>query len=130
LKTTRELTDQRSIKTFESKKLLKFWAQSFLLGVPRIVVGFRADRGNAVVSQQTLETMRIPAQVMERGSNMWDGNVCINFTAKFLEFLRETITQDGEVYGISFDKGDKHIRVFKKEGKSFLTDEYVQWKSK
>src|SRR5271169_2790432 len=84
LKTSRELLSPRTVATFEQQKLLKFWAQSFLLGVPRIIVGFRS-RTNTLASTQLLETMKIPAQVQERGTNMWDGNVCINFTAKFLE---------------------------------------------
>ena len=128
LKTSRELTTPRSIATFEQQKLLKFWAQSFLLGVPRIIVGFRSER-NTLASLQLLETMKIPAQVRERGTTMWDGNVCINFTAKFLEFLREIITEDG-VYGIKFVKGTSKVDVFKKGGKTFLTEEYINWKSK
>ena len=128
LKTSRELITPRAIATFEQHKLLKFWAQSFLLGVPKIIVGFRSER-NTLASTQTLETMKIPAQVRERGTNMWDGNICINFTAKFLEFLRETVVEDG-VYGIKFVKGGQNVEVYKNEGKSFLTEEYVNWKSK
>jgi RAT1-interacting protein len=130
LKTSRELTSPRSIATFEQHKLLKFWAQSFLLGVPKIIVGFRSDR-NTLASLQLLETMKIPAQVRERGTTMWDGNVCINFTAKLLEFLREVVIEEGIVYGIKFVKGGHSVEVFKKkEGTSFLTEEYVTWKSK
>jgi len=78
---------------------------------------------------QTLETMKIPAQVRERGANMWDGTICINFTAKFLDFLKETIVDDG-VYGIKFVEGGQSVEVFKKEEPSFLTEDYVNWKSK
>jgi RAT1-interacting protein len=129
LKTSRELITPRAIETFERQKLLKFWAQSFLLGVPRIIVGFRSER-NTLASLQLLETMKIPAQVRERGTTMWDGNVCINFTAKFLEFLRETVVQEGNVYGIKFVKGGDQVEVFKRDGKTFLTEEYITWKSK
>lgn len=83
-------------------------------------------------SIQMLETMKIPAQIQGRGAGMWDGNVCINFTAKFLEFLREIVTEDLEgeegVWSIRFAKGGREVSVFKKEGKSFLTEEYVSWK--
>ena len=127
LKTSRELITPRHIATFEQQKLLKFWAQSFLLGVPKIIVGFRSAR-NSLASIQTLETMKIPAQVRERGANMWDGTVCINFTAKFLEFLRETVVEDG-LYGIKFVKGGDRVEIFRKHGESFLTPEYVHWKS-
>jgi RAT1-interacting protein len=128
LKTSRELTTPRATRIFEQQKLLKFWAQSFLLGIPKILVGFRSER-NILASLQTLETTKIPAQVRERGTNTWDGNICINFAAKFLEFLRETVTEGG-VYGIKFAKGGDQIEVFKKDINSFLTEEYVLWKSK
>jgi RAT1-interacting protein len=128
LKTFRELNTPRAIATFEERRLLKFWAQSFLLGVPKIIVGFRSDR-NMLVSMQTLETMKIPAQVRERGGSIWDGTICINFTAKFLEFLKGTIVEEG-VYGIKFVKGGRSVEVYKKDAPSFLTEEYVQWKSK
>ena len=132
MKTSRELTTPKSIATFEQQKLLKFWAQSFLLGIPKIIVGFRSST-NTLASLQILETMKIPAQVAGRGTvNMWDGNTCINFAAKFLEFLRETITEDGVVYGIHFVKGGKEIQVVRKENgtDTFLTKEYVNWKLK
>ncbi|KAF1362240.1 RAI1-domain-containing protein [Lizonia empirigonia] len=49
LKTAEELPpparqQHRDVLRFE-RKLLKFWAQSFLLGVPKIVVGFRSKSG-------------------------------------------------------------------------------------
>jgi RAT1-interacting protein len=43
-------------------KLLKFWAQSFLPGIPTILVGFRDDDGN-VVTVETFKTMEIPRLV-------------------------------------------------------------------
>jgi RAT1-interacting protein len=45
LKTTREL-DDRTVDRFEREKLLKFWIQSFVAGVPYIVVGFRYEFAN------------------------------------------------------------------------------------
>ena len=65
------------------RKLLKFWIQSFLLGVPKIVVGFRSKDG-ILQSLEELETNKIPALVKKNKAS-WDGNVCINFTANFLE---------------------------------------------
>ena len=127
LKTSRSLINPRQIKTFESQKLLKFWAQSFLLGIPRIIVGFRSDT-NVLLSTQTLETMAIPAQVRERGGpGVWDGNVCINFAARFLEVLRAGM-EEGALMGIRFQKGGAAVEVFRKEGGTFLTKEFIKWK--
>jgi RAT1-interacting protein len=40
-------------------KLLRWWSQSFLLGVPQIIVGFRDDNG-LVKSLKTYKTLEIP----------------------------------------------------------------------
>ena len=66
------------------RKLMKFWIQSFLLGVPKIIVGFRSPDG-ILVKTQEIETTTIPASVQRRGKVRWDGNVCINFASAFLE---------------------------------------------
>ena len=41
LKTSKQIASQRDSASFEKFKLLKFWLQSFLAGVPRVLVGFR-----------------------------------------------------------------------------------------
>ena len=66
------------------RKLMKFWIQSFLLGVPKIIVGFRS-RDGVLVKLQELETSSIPTTVQRRGKARWDGNTCINFASAFLE---------------------------------------------
>lgn len=66
------------------RKLLKFWAQSFLLGVPTIIVGMR-DQDGIVRRLEQLDTASIPGKVKKVGKASWDGNICINFTAAFLD---------------------------------------------
>lgn len=61
---------------------MKFWIQSFLLGVPKIIVGFR-DQYGTLLRVEELITHRIPKIVEGRGRT-WDGNVCINFAAEFM----------------------------------------------
>lgn len=68
------------------RKLLKFWAQSFLLGVPKIIVGFR-DQNGIVRRLEELETSSLPGKVKSVGKSTWDGNICINFAAAFLECM-------------------------------------------
>ena len=64
--------------------MLKFWAQSFLLGVPRIVVGYRTQQG-MLEHLEELDVQTIPDKVKLKGKRLWDGQTCINFTASFLE---------------------------------------------
>ena len=84
LKTTAEVRNDKDLVKLE-RKLLKFWAQSFLLGVPKIVVGYRSQQG-ILQHLEELETQTIPDKVL-RGKRMWDGQTCINFTAAFLECM-------------------------------------------
>lgn len=72
--------------------------------------------------------MAIPAQVRERGGpNVWDGNVCINFATRFLEALRE-VMEEGVLMGIRFETGGSEVEVFRKEGGTFLTEDFIKWK--
>lgn len=68
--------------TFE-RKLMKFWIQSFLLGVPKIIVGFR-DQNGILLRTEEMDTEKIPGIVKKAGKGTWDGNMCINFAAELL----------------------------------------------
>jgi RAT1-interacting protein len=88
LKTSVEITSERDMDNFH-RKLLKFWIQSFLLGVPKIIVGFRSKDGR-LLRVEEIETVSIPDSVARRAQSsgrppMWDGNTCINFASAFLE---------------------------------------------
>jgi hypothetical protein len=83
LKTSAEIRNDRDMLKYE-RKLLKFWAQSFLLGVPTIIVGFRDQQG-IVHRLEELDTASIPGKVKKVGRGSWDGNICINFAAAFFD---------------------------------------------
>lgn len=63
---------------------MKFWIQSFLLGVPKIIVGFRTQDG-LLVETKEFRTMDIPLMVKKDGRPKWDGDTCVNFANGFLE---------------------------------------------
>ncbi|KAJ9643068.1 decapping endonuclease targeting mRNA [Coniosporium tulheliwenetii] len=128
LKTAQDFGANGNLLTFE-RKLLKFWIQSFLLGVPKIIVGFRSPDG-ILQRVEELETQKIPGNVKRSGKASWDGNLCINFTAAFLAFLKETITSDG-VWRIWRRKNSPAVEVFKMEETghgSILSTEFVEWR--
>ena len=87
LKTSACIENDKDMLKYE-RKLQKFWIQSFLLGVPRIIVGFRTKNG-ILDHIEELETKNIPGLVKRQGKGSWDGNLCINFTAAFLECMGE-----------------------------------------
>lgn len=87
------MRNDRDRDNFE-RKLLKFWIQSFLLGVPRIIVGFRS-RDGILQRVEDMDVASIPDTVARRG-RQWDGNICTNFAASFLdcESVLSCSTQD------------------------------------
>ena len=60
------------------RKLLKFWAQSVLLGVPRIIVGFRDAKG-ILCGLENLFTAELGEKVRSVGMKSWDDRVCWAF---------------------------------------------------
>jgi hypothetical protein len=91
------------VRRFE-QKLLRFWAQSFLLGIPAVVVGFRRANPPIIDTIQRFETMTIPRMVRPPATNgstqppapPWEAQVCLAFAAEILHFLRRAILPAGE----------------------------------
>ncbi|KAF9041854.1 RAI1 like PD-XK nuclease-domain-containing protein [Rhodocollybia butyracea] len=84
------------------KKLLKFYFQSFLLGVPKIIVGFRSPNGH-LTTTQTFQTMYIPRLLREKANtnlngpnanaaNAWNPSLCLDWCHNFLTSLKQTIS--------------------------------------
>ncbi|EXJ91349.1 hypothetical protein A1O1_04461 [Capronia coronata CBS 617.96] len=129
LKTTAAVTNERAQVKFE-RKLLKFWAQSFLLGVPKIVVGYRTSQG-ILERLEELDTQAIPETVRLRGKNLWDGQTCINFASSFLEWLKGVITEGG-VWRIRKREKSPRLEIFKIEETGhgdILSRAFVEWRT-
>ncbi|XP_051119508.1 NAD-capped RNA hydrolase DXO1 [Andrographis paniculata] len=97
LKTSREL-NYRTEERYEREKLLKFWIQSFLAGVPYIVIGFRDDTGRLVRTER-LRTKDITQRVKMKG--YWQGGVCLAFADEVLCWLYGTV-KENEDYILQF----------------------------
>lgn len=88
------------------KKLLKFFLQSYLLGIGKIVVGFR-DHHGILTTHQDFETLRIPRMVRAgqpiagrfdhtgkpviRQQSVWEPKDGLGFGDQILSFIRQTI---------------------------------------
>ncbi|CAE6447189.1 unnamed protein product [Rhizoctonia solani] len=102
LKTSMIIRSAQDEERFE-RKLLKFWAQSFLLGIPEIVVGFRTHQGR-ISTLQTFETLALPRMV--RGKpGAWDPKPCLVFAEKLLRFIRSTLDKQGDYMADPPDTG-------------------------
>jgi RAT1-interacting protein len=83
LKTSAEIRGPQDRDYFH-RKLMKFWIQSFLLGVPKIIVGFRT-RDGILSSVDEIETQSIPQIVNSQPNPAWNADMCVNFAGIFLE---------------------------------------------
>ena len=111
LKTSRVMNDERQVKRFEKEKLLKWWAQSFALGVRRIMVGFRDDRGK-VVKTQMLETLKLPGYVAKH-KGAWNVKVALRCASLVLTKLKELLSSEpsGTRVRVEFDPKKSKDRV-------------------
>ncbi|KAI6249505.1 Decapping nuclease RAI1 [Erysiphe necator] len=135
LKTCAELRNERDIDLLHHK-LRKFYIQSYLLGVPKIIVGFRSPNG-ILERIEEFQTLSIPNIVMKR-KHLWDANICLSFANSFLKFLRVTISQgpqdmadeDAPMWRIRRAKHSSVIEVFRVDGnaRSILLPEFVTWR--
>ncbi|CAJ2645911.1 unnamed protein product [Trifolium pratense] len=90
LKTSYELNYHNEEK-FEREKLLKFWIQSFLAGVPYICIGFRDDAGR-LVRTEMLRTKDITQRIKMKG--YWQGGVCLAFADEVFCWLYGTVKEN------------------------------------
>lgn len=107
LKTNSIINHPKSLFAFENK-LFRTWAQCFLVGIPKIIVGFR-DENMILRSVEEYETEKIPILIKNNtfqsdnnnGGNGGKKNVpkfmpSIKFLGGFLAWLNENIPKDDE----------------------------------
>lgn len=119
LKTSLTIRGRHDEARFE-KKLLKFYFQSFLLGVPEIAVGFRTPSGE-VTTVQSFDTTKIPRLVRGKAGS-WDPSICLNWGEEILTFLKKILQ------GSDADKASVwRVKFVPKEGVTImkLTDSLV-----
>ncbi|XP_067007859.1 decapping and exoribonuclease protein [Anabrus simplex] len=89
LKTSRVIQHERQYENFTKYKLIKWWGQSFLVGIERVLCGYRDDRG--VVHQiQEHKVKDLP----KLAKKAWDPSVCMNFCNSFLSFTKTVVQED------------------------------------
>ncbi|XP_051570404.1 decapping and exoribonuclease protein [Myxocyprinus asiaticus] len=127
LKTSAEICTPKQRSNFHRYKLLKWWAQSFLPGVPQIVAGFR-DHDGIVVSVEAFQTSKI-SQLIKNEYNCWKPTVCMNFCNDFLSFVKSVVQEDDPrlVYLFRWDPHrDVTYTVHRDSQYTFIPEWYVQ----
>ncbi|XP_026063236.1 decapping and exoribonuclease protein [Carassius auratus] len=127
LKTSAEICTPKQRSNFHRYKLLKWWAQSFLPGVPQIVAGFR-DHDGIVVGVETIPTSKI-SHLIKNEYNCWKPTVCMNFCNDFLSFVKSVVTEDNPrvVYLFTWDPHrDVSFTVHRDSQYTFLPEWYIR----
>lgn len=98
-KTSRIVETDRQDRSFRKFKLIKWWAQSFLVGIEEVLCGWRDDHG-IVHDVESFKVSKLAGLGIE-----WKANVCANFLLSFLSFLSTNITSDSptQVYRVTWD---------------------------
>ena len=87
---------------FRERKLLKYWIQSYVAGVPTVVVGYRSEDGVLTVRRALPSLCCLTAQRCAQGidrfstldiptyvpSAIWDCNQCLQFANALFTFVR------------------------------------------
>lgn len=156
LKTTGPLNDPGKVQQFENK-LLKTWAQCFLVGIPRVIYAFR-DSQLRIRSIEEFKTEEIPlliknnpinVQKHQQNPNLKVVNKsmqAIKFLSGLLEWLESSIPTEDEskTYRLAFDpsknsvfvtlnentpeKTEKLLSPYNGEDGGMLTEEFKQWR--
>ncbi|XP_022102390.1 decapping and exoribonuclease protein-like [Acanthaster planci] len=125
LKTSRKWYSQKNENNFYRYKLVKWWAQSFLVGIPQVICGFRDDEG-VVREIKHFKTMQMPKLSM----GWWNGSVCFNFLVKFLDFIKSvTVIDDPSVVYLFERKPGNNVisyTVHQADGQQFIPEWYIR----
>ncbi|KAJ1344877.1 hypothetical protein BSLG_000392 [Batrachochytrium salamandrivorans] len=111
LKTNRVIETDRQRHTFEKFKLLRIWEQSFLAGVPKVIIGFRTD-GGEISHVHEFDTAELP-RIVRNKPGMWDPNRCVSFGDSVLTWIKSIVTIDDSdtVYTICFSSEKRRIEI-------------------
>lgn len=128
VKVRRKETTYRQGQNFLKFNLVKWWCQSFLVGIQRIYMGLRNDEG-IVKEIQVLDVSSLPKMAKE----YWSPAVCVDFLNEFLNMVKKTLRNTNCPYSV-FEfywnpANQKSITYRYHEGNndlSFLPDWYIE----
>lgn len=126
VKTSRIITNQRGEHTFLTKTL-KWFCQSFLVGIDDIYVGFRDDHG---IVQEVVKCA--VNELPNKAVGLWNKKDCLRFLDAFLKFVLSVVKNQSDpsvTWLFDYDCRDKIVRVRRKENSeeySFLPQWYTE----
>lgn len=98
LKCSAEPDNPEKLLRFERDKMLRFYIQSYLAGVPTVVCGFRDRHGKLTrVARWNIQELTLPA----KEKRLWEAGPMLAFTQMVLDWLYGTV-EDGKDYVLRF----------------------------
>ncbi|CAI4210404.1 unnamed protein product [Parascedosporium putredinis] len=113
LKTTAEIQSERD-RDFFNNKVMRFWIQSFLIGVSRVIVGFRSHDGHLVRVQEMYT-----ADLLRRAPELGRRRL-------------KSVIRGGGLWRIRRQPGGRDVEVFRlaEHGHGqVLSDEFLEWRN-
>ncbi|KAH9462515.1 hypothetical protein MJO28_002709 [Puccinia striiformis f. sp. tritici] len=93
LKTGIQPSNSHQLWSLYRYKMLNYWIQSFIFGVPKVHVGYRSREG-ILCSSKTYETSKIPDIVKQKAPAQarWSSDVCLQNVTKIIQFIKNKLT--------------------------------------
>eukprot|EP01029_Cantina_marsupialis_P014335 TRINITY_DN3163_c0_g1_i1.p1 TRINITY_DN3163_c0_g1~~TRINITY_DN3163_c0_g1_i1.p1 ORF type:complete len:388 (+),score=69.23 TRINITY_DN3163_c0_g1_i1:143-1306(+) len=107
LKTTAVFND-RNWRTFQRHKSLKYWIQSFLLGIKKIGVGQRDDSG-IIREYQEMKTQKLAINGSDGG--FWSPAVCTNFTIELIDWIKSNCKLSSSPYFVEYNPNMREVKM-------------------
>lgn len=142
LKTSKTIENNGQALTFE-KKLYKTWCQCFLLGIKRVVYGFR-DKNLILRDVEVFNTDEIPILLKDTTLPKQGAQImsCVNglkWYGAVLDWLKKNIdaNDDLKTYKVTYDSGSRTFSLAECMGDEnktlrnggLLTEEFKTWRS-
>lgn len=89
LKTQRIISNDKERFFFIQDKLFKFWIQSYLAHVPKLLIGWRDEKFD-LIQLEEISVFSIPEIVIGNGY-AWNGDGAIIFGEKFFDWLKKIV---------------------------------------
>lgn len=135
LKTSVAIENPRQMASFE-KKLFRTWAQSFLMGVRKVVYGFR-DQQLILRLVEGYETDEIP--VLLKNNKNLNLMTALKWYGAAVEWIRNEVPLDDELkaWRLSYDPGTRLFTLMELMGDEnaqlrqgeLLTREFIAWRT-
>ncbi|XP_063697940.1 decapping nuclease DXO homolog [Culicoides brevitarsis] len=132
LKVKREEQKYYQKQNFVKFKQIKWWCQSFLVGIERVLVGLRDDKGIVYrVEEQKVSEMPSYAKQFRE---YWTPSICMQFLSDFLGLVKDVmkdVDSENDVFLFEYDpKSMEEVRFEAFHGPnrhSFLPQSYLRF---